>query len=134
MNSERSSSNTRRTARCTCFTKWKSTLRNSHNLRALAAGAVAIALLRCAAHTAHNDVESGITVSCPPGVDSDADGLSDDCELALARAFAPELRVSMRGCNWDTSVQPARPGGEYYFAAQPLDNTSVRLAYLPAYY
>src|SRR5262245_13361131 len=98
--------------------RWKSTQGSLHNLRAMAAGAVAIGLLRCAPQVARNDIASGITVSCSPGADTDADGLPDDCEFALARAFAPELRVSQRGCNWDTSVQPARPGGEYYFAAQ----------------
>lgn len=68
--------------------------------------------------------------------DRDVDGLTDACELALARAFAPWLVIAEGGCNWDTSVTPARPGGEYYFAARPLDRAGamVRIAYLPAYY
>lgn len=67
--------------------------------------------------------------------DTDADGLGDACELAVARAFAPQLEVSARGCNWDTSVVPARLGGEYLFAVQPGSNgDTIRIAYLPAYY
>lgn len=67
------------------------------------------------------------------GADRDADGLSDACELGLARAFAPVLMVRAAGCNWDTSVRPARPGGGYLHAVQRAGAT-VRVAYLPAYF
>jgi hypothetical protein len=77
---------------------------------------------------------TGITFDCNPLPDSDVDGLGDACELGLARAFAPALRVSQHACNWDTSVEPARLGGEYYFGAQPNAANGVRLVYLPAYY
>ncbi|HET9984124.1 MAG TPA: hypothetical protein VFQ38_11075 [Longimicrobiales bacterium] len=66
--------------------------------------------------------------------DADADGLADGCELALARTFAPLLVVRPGGCNWDESVRPARPGGGYLFAARPLTDGAVRIAYLPAYH
>ncbi|MGZ8412315.1 MAG: hypothetical protein ACXW05_06250 [Gemmatirosa sp.] len=64
--------------------------------------------------------------------DADADRLRDDCELALARAFAPELRVDPRDCLWTTADAPARLAGGYLFAARPT-TSGVRLAYLPAY-
>lgn len=69
----------------------------------------------------------------PMGADRDADGLSDACELGLARAFAPVLMVRAAGRNWDTSVRPARPGGGYLHAVQRAGAT-VRVAYLPAYF
>ena len=64
-------------------------------------------------------------------VDSDRDGLSDSCELALARAFSPSLVVRSGGCNW--SAENTRLAGGYYFAVQPVDSL-VRIAYLPAYF
>ena len=64
-------------------------------------------------------------------VDQDRDGLSDSCELALARAFSPSLVVRSGGCNW--SVENTRLAGGYYFAVQPVDSL-VRIAYLPAYF
>lgn len=85
-------------------------------------------------------VPSGITLEwsaaeCLSAADdADADGLSDRCELSLARAFAPLLVVRPGGCNWDESVTPARLGGGYLFAAQPRSSEGVRLAYLPAYF
>jgi hypothetical protein len=72
-------------------------------------------------------------IICTGNSDQDADGLSDACELALARAFAPVLRVAAGGCNWEGSAVPARPGGGYYFGAQPVGD-QVRLIFLPAYY
>ncbi|HEX7120409.1 MAG TPA: hypothetical protein VF212_16565 [Longimicrobiales bacterium] len=70
-----------------------------------------------------------------PVADTDADGLDDRCELGLARAFAPLLVVRPGGCGWDTSVSPARPGGEYYFAVERGGEAGrIRIAYLPAYY
>ena len=78
---------------------------------------------------------SGVEVSCPSvGTDSDRDGLSDQCELELAAAFAPTLRVATGGCNWDTSVAPPRLGGEYLFAVESTGSDGARVAYLPAYY
>ncbi|MGH7461000.1 MAG: hypothetical protein ACREMA_08220 [Longimicrobiales bacterium] len=77
---------------------------------------------------------AGTSVECTSGNDHDGDGLSDECELLLARVFAPELRVSAETCNWDASLSPARPGGEYYFGTQPHGARAVRLIYLPAYY
>lgn len=77
----------------------------------------------------------GLEVACAsPGPDTDRDGLSDRCELELAAAFAPSLRVAAGGCNWDTSVAPARLGGEYLFAVESMGADRVRVAYLPAYY
>lgn len=69
------------------------------------------------------------------GRDLDVDGVDDECELALATAFAPELIVDRRDCSWDVSVHPARLGGGYLFAAEGApDHGSIRIAYLPAYY
>lgn len=69
----------------------------------------------------------------PATADRDADGLSDGCELELARAFAPVLVVRAAGCNLDESVLPARLGGGYLHAVQRA-GASVRVAYLPAYF
>lgn len=67
--------------------------------------------------------------------DVDRDGLDDDCELALADAFAPELVVDSRDCLWQEARESARLAGGYFFAAQPTTGEgSVRIAYLPAYY
>lgn len=72
---------------------------------------------------------------CPIAAsDADHDGLSDQCELNLAQHFAPVLIVRSGGCNWDDSVTPARPGGEYLYAVQSVDSATMRIAYLPAYY
>ena len=65
--------------------------------------------------------------------DTDADGVDDNCELAVAAAFAPLLVVNPSGCNWDTTVKPARLGGGYLFAVQRLGD-ALRVAYLPAYF
>lgn len=70
-----------------------------------------------------------------PDLDADEDGLDDRCELAQAEAFAPLLLTRAGGCGWDESVTPARPGGEYFFAVEPVGAAGrVRIAYLPAYY
>jgi len=66
--------------------------------------------------------------------DSDADGLSDLCELFVAQAFAPEFVIATGGCDWDESVWPARAGGEYYFAVDRRGGDTLRIAYAPAYY
>ncbi|MGQ0560865.1 MAG: hypothetical protein ACT443_03210 [Gemmatimonadota bacterium] len=63
--------------------------------------------------------------------DDDQDGLSNTCELSLARSVAPILVVRATGCNWNEAT--ARLGGGYLFAAQPVD-AAVRVAYLPAYF
>ena len=87
---------------------------------------------RTSAPMAARQVRAAV-LSCPASADRDQDGLSDDCELELARRFAPWLRVAARGCNWDTSVSSERPGGGYYFGVQALGDT-LRVVYLPAYY
>jgi hypothetical protein len=70
-----------------------------------------------------------------PGRDRDIDGVDDECELALAKAFAPELIVDARDCSWDVSVEPARLGGGYMFAVESApDHRAMQIAYMPAYY
>jgi hypothetical protein len=70
-----------------------------------------------------------------PSVDRDEDGIDDECELALARAFAPELVVDRSDCSWNGDWEPPRLEGGYLFAAQRSPSgRGVRLAYLPAYY
>jgi hypothetical protein len=76
----------------------------------------------------------GQRVVCSQDADSDDDGLSDSCELTFAQAFAPELVGARSACNWDDTVDPPRIGGGYYFAAQRVDDATIRIAYLPAYY
>lgn len=76
----------------------------------------------------------GLTIACVQEPDSDVDGLSDSCELLFAQAFAPELVVASKACNWDDSVEDGRLGGGYYFAVRRVDSVTVRIAYLPAYY
>jgi hypothetical protein len=73
--------------------------------------------------------------SCRSAVrDRDGDGLDDDCELALAAAFAPELVVDPRDCLWDSHF--GRLGGGYLFAVDLArdDRRALGIAYLPAYY
>lgn len=69
-----------------------------------------------------------------PATDVDLDGVDDGCEWALAKAFAPLLKVSMGDCDWDGGL--LRLGGEYYFGVQRNDELGprIRIAYLPAYY
>ena len=90
--------------------------------RAAAAGLPEIAL----------DAESGRCTTIPLH-DVDGDRLDDGCELALARDFAPELMVDSTECLWLADVRPARLAGGYLFAARPLADGGVRIAYLPAY-
>jgi hypothetical protein len=67
--------------------------------------------------------------------DRDADGVDDECELALARAFAPELVVDPRDCSWDGAARPPRLGAGYVFAVETTrDARAIRIAFLPAYY
>lgn len=73
---------------------------------------------------------SGVTpLMCGPhnpnGInDSDNDGLSDFCELQVARAFAPELAYYSRD----------NVGREPHWAARPIAAGGVRIAYLLSYY
>jgi hypothetical protein len=69
----------------------------------------------------------------PHEQDSDADGLSDTCEFALATAFAPVLLVRAGGCNWDVESTPQRLGGGYLHAVERVES-KIRIAYLPAYF
>jgi hypothetical protein len=70
-----------------------------------------------------------------PSTDRDEDGVDDECELALAKAFAPELVVDRSDCSWSGSADAARLEGGYLFAVQRApDGPAVRVAYLPAYY
>jgi hypothetical protein len=62
--------------------------------------------------------------------DTDGDGISDFCELALAHAVAPVLTVRTGGCNWDHAA--GRLKGGYLYAVQPVEDR-IRVAYLPAY-
>ena len=66
--------------------------------------------------------------------DVDADGIDDNCEIALAQAFAPMLMVDQNECNWDASLD--RVGGEYYYMVrQPHGGSDrIRIAFMPAYY
>jgi hypothetical protein len=67
--------------------------------------------------------------------DHDVDGVDDECELALATAFAPELVVDPRDCSWDVSIESTRLGGGYLFAAESApEGRAIRIAYMPAYY
>jgi len=69
-----------------------------------------------------------------PTIDADLDGVDDNCEFALARAFAPLLKVDGGDCDWDSGLN--RLGGEYYFAVQRNDELGprIRIAYMPGYY
>ncbi|HKW08796.1 MAG TPA: hypothetical protein VJO33_00365 [Gemmatimonadaceae bacterium] len=60
--------------------------------------------------------------------------MDDNCEFAVARAFAPLLKVNPNECDWDGGLN--RIGGEYYFAVQRNDEYGprLRIAYMPAYY
>lgn len=78
-------------------------------------------------------------IAAAPGpcldVDSDADddGLSDACELALSRAFAPLLMMHSTRCTLPAAGTQDRVAGGYFHAAQP-ERGVVRLVYMPAYY
>jgi hypothetical protein len=69
------------------------------------------------------------------GRDTDADEVDDECELALAQAFAPEMIVHPGDCSWDVSAEAPRLGGGYLFAAERApDGRAIRIAYILAYY
>lgn len=66
------------------------------------------------------------------GWDADQDLLDDDCEYALAKAFAPMLSIS---------TKDACPRGEPYWSVRYFDDRwnvgwgqFVRIGYMPAYY
>ena len=67
--------------------------------------------------------------------DSDGDGLTDACELALAQAWAPRLLADPADCSWTGESAARRLAGGYFFAVTPLsmDGRGARIAYLPAY-
>lgn len=63
--------------------------------------------------------------------DADEDGLSDACELTIARAFAPRLAVDASDCLWRPGEE--RLGGGYLFVVQPVGD-GIRIVYILAYY
>ena len=67
------------------------------------------------------------------GPDSDGDGLSDACELHLARGFAPILVTSSTTCNVEANAAGRRLGGGYLFLVRPTPAGAL-IAYLPAYF
>ena len=99
---------------------------------------VAVALLAgCAARRDESpavDATRWIAPICTSATgDADADGLGDECELALARGFAPLLVVDRRECLWTSDDAGGRLAGGWLYAAQPVGDGRVRIAYLPAY-
>lgn len=74
--------------------------------------------------------------SCTSGGDDvDQDGVNSACELALAQAFAPGLRIAYEDDVWESSR--GLLGGEYYWAVNQVyvsGEWRLRIAYLPAYY
>ncbi len=95
---------------------------------------LATVLCACATASQTELAAVGLEVACSPGVDRDGDQLSDACELALARAFAPLLRVAAGACNRDGEHTDQRLAGEYLYGVQPVDGDTVRVVYLPAYH
>lgn len=101
--------------------------------------AIVGALLACGprTHSSPTATAGGIPASACDGVaaDADVDGLSDRCELMMARAFAPVLVADARDCLWEPEPSSGGPRlrGAYLFAAQRVAGDTVRLAYLPAY-
>ncbi|MGQ0765726.1 MAG: hypothetical protein ACT4OZ_08680 [Gemmatimonadota bacterium] len=69
--------------------------------------------------------------NCGESRDSDADSIGDECELSLARTFAPVLLADPGDCIWLPRSR-ALAGG-YRFAVQRIDG-GVRIAYLPAWF
>lgn len=81
--------------------------------------------------TAARPAVASVQLDCDTtSADPDGDGLSESCELAMARAFAPLLQVDRDDCLWSATNERLRGG--YLFAVQPT-NDGARLAYLPAY-
>ena len=108
---------------------------------ARAALATAAALLSIACHAGAAPPGGAVPVAsftssvrpdeCGAGSDADVDGLSDRCEMVLARAFAPVLMQDRRDCMWDRDAR--RIVGGYLHAVQRATPSTVRIAYLPAY-
>jgi len=77
---------------------------------------------------------------CGPIVeDRDSDGLDDDCELQLARRFAPLFIASPAACNWNADLGHLEGG--YLFAVGEVVRSGtgglarvIRIVYLPAYF
>jgi hypothetical protein len=68
------------------------------------------------------------------GADLDGDLVGDECELDLARSFAPDLLTDPRDCLWQ-ATDGAFSGGEYAFAVRRLEGgDAARLVYAPAYH
>ena len=105
------------------------------------AGAAALLLATVAACAGNPAVvpaeHAGIAAAAGPCLDEtpdqDADGLSDDCETALATAFAPLLMMHRTRCTLPSAHAEDRVPGGYFHAAQPVRGV-VRLVYMPAYY
>lgn len=99
--------------------------------------AASCARLRPPAPLGVADDPPGITVATGPCLDAvpdtDRDGMSDGCELALARAFAPRLMLHATRCTLPSAGSEGHIAGGYFHAAQPVGGI-VRLVYLPAYY
>src|SRR5579862_6933764 len=67
------------------------------------------------------------------GNDDDEDGLANDCEQAMATAFAPLMAMSSSDDAW--SSEQGMVGGEYYYAVMPITvdgEQRVRILYMPA--
>jgi hypothetical protein len=93
------------------------------------AASPALSQVACAGTAPHG---AGASASASAG-DSDRDGLSDACELAVAQAFAPELDIATGACNVIGTVSGPQLGGGYLFAAAPIPD-GIRVAYMPAYF
>lgn len=89
------------------------------------------------AATVERETAYGIAAAPGPCLDvepdGDQDGLSDACELALSRAFAPLLMTHSTRCTLPSAGTQDRLAGGYFHAAQPVRGV-VRLLYMPAYY
>jgi hypothetical protein len=94
---------------------------------------IVCATAACIAHAPSRELPPATRIICIDDVDSDRDFISDACELALARAFAPTLDASADACNIIRGPDGVRLGGGYLFAVQPADD-GARIAYLPAYF
>lgn len=88
----------------------------------------------CSTHAGATSAPAGAAVRCAAGTDTDRDGLSDACELAFARAFAPLLRTAPGACVPGGTGAAELPPGGYLFGVRPLDGDTIRIVYLPAYH
>jgi hypothetical protein len=91
--------------------------------------AVLIALLMLVSAPVYAQTASAECLGIPR-YDQDHDGISDECEFALAKRFAPLLTFTRGTCNLTLPVP--RPAGGYLFGVQRV-NSRIRIAYLPAY-